>query len=132
MVWNGPRLLVFDVSGSSGLVGVRPLGGSIEFGETREDALHREFWEELGTPIRITGPWFTFENIFLHGGVAGHEYLFAAIVELENQELYHRDEILFHEQDGTPCLAKWRNPDTLYNSGLELYPKGLGSVLINQ
>ncbi|MBO9472400.1 NUDIX domain-containing protein [Shimia sp. R10_1] len=46
--WRENRLLaarVFDDSGK--LKGVRPLGGTIEFGETAQNALLREFHEEL-------------------------------------------------------------------------------------
>jgi len=35
---------------------VRPLGGSIDFGDTREATLARKFAEDLGCAISVTGP----------------------------------------------------------------------------
>jgi NADH pyrophosphatase NudC (nudix superfamily) len=58
LTWNGSRLLAAEIRASTGRVkGVRPLGGSIEFGETKEQALHREFMEELSCPIAFSGDW---------------------------------------------------------------------------
>jgi len=55
------RLLAAEIYNDDGEVkGIRPLGGHIEFGETREVALRREFQEELGTEIEITGAWRMF------------------------------------------------------------------------
>ena len=49
---NRRRLLAAEVYNDAGEIkGVRPLGGHVEFGETREQALVREFREELGTEI---------------------------------------------------------------------------------
>jgi NADH pyrophosphatase NudC (nudix superfamily) len=52
LVWRGDELLAGEVEDSSGRVtGVRPLGGCVEFGETREAAIRREFQEELGCAV---------------------------------------------------------------------------------
>lgn len=124
------RLLAMEVETDSGRVtGVRPLGGSVDFGETREHALHREFLEELGTEITISGPWRVFENIFEHNGSIGHEIVFAAEVRLADMSLYGRNEIVFFEDDGTRCRAEWFDLEALAESDLELYPIGLGSLL---
>ena len=101
LVRRGASLLAAEVEGDDGRVkGVRPLGGTVEFGETRERALEREFFEELGTGIRVLGPWFAFENIFAHEGDIGHEIIFAAGIELADRSLYARDKIVFTESDG--------------------------------
>lgn len=128
LAWHGQRLLAAEVETDAGTVkGVRPLGGSVDYGETREQALHREFMEELGTAIAIRGPWLAFENIFEHEGALGHEIIFAAEVELADQTLYQRDEIIFAEDDGTACKARWIDLDDLKASGLALYPSGLAA-----
>ena len=76
LAWRGDELLVAEVEESNGRVkGLRPLGGRIEFGETREEALRREFAEELGCTIELTGPWHAFENIYEHEGAMGHEFI---------------------------------------------------------
>src|SRR6478609_4883390 len=92
LAWRGAELLVAEVEESDGRVkGVRPLGGSIEFGETREQALKREFVEELRCEVEVTGPWRTFENIYQHEGSTGHEFIFAATIRLGDADLYRRD-----------------------------------------
>ena len=56
LAWKDGHLLAGEVEDSLGRVtGVRPLGGSIEFGEAREAALEREFREELARLIHA-GP----------------------------------------------------------------------------
>jgi ADP-ribose pyrophosphatase YjhB (NUDIX family) len=129
LAWRGEDLLLAEVEDSAGRVkGLRPLGGGIEFGETREQALGREFAEELGCAMRVAGPWHGFENIYEHEGAVGHEFLFAANVELEDGSLYRRDSIPFLEDEGTACLARWVAPAALA-PGVELYPAGLTGLI---
>ncbi len=53
--WREGRLLAAEVRGDDGsLRGVRPLGGGVEFGERLEEALRREFREELGIAVEPT------------------------------------------------------------------------------
>jgi hypothetical protein len=68
-------LLAAEVYDDAGRVkGVRPLGGSVEFGETARDAVIREFKEELGAEIAITGEPVFIENIFVHALRAGSTF----------------------------------------------------------
>ncbi|HEY6817414.1 MAG TPA: NUDIX domain-containing protein [Croceibacterium sp.] len=125
LAWRGAELLVAEVEESDGRVkGVRPLGGSIEFGETREAALVREFAEELGCAVSVTGPWHTFENLYRHEGAQGHEFIFAAAIRLGDEQLYRRDRFHYLEHEGTRCCAVWLDPLHL-PAGVELYPTGL-------
>ena len=125
LAWRGRELLVSEVEDSSGRVtGVRPLGGCIEFGETREAALTREFAEELGCAVEVAGPWHGFENIFAHEGATGHEFLFAAAIRLGDPALYARDRFRFLESDQSSCWAAWADPLAL-PPGVDLYPAAL-------
>ncbi|MFF0948612.1 NUDIX hydrolase [Rhizobium leguminosarum] len=130
LAWRKDQLLAAEVEDDSGRIkGVRPLGGAIEFGESREEALHREFREELETDIRIVGPWHLLENIYEHHGAIGHEFIFAADIELANASLYERDEIRYSELDETAATARWFGRDSLRDAGIDLYPTGLDRLL---
>jgi 8-oxo-dGTP pyrophosphatase MutT (NUDIX family) len=130
LAWNGPRLLAAEVTTNVGAIkGVRPLGGSIHFGETREQALHREFGEELGCRIAIRSAWQAFENIYEHEGAVGHEIVFAAEIDLLDRSLYERERIEFAEDNGVICVARWFSLAALAATGLALYPTALREAL---
>jgi len=127
---NKGKLLAMDVLNDKGKVkGVRPLGGTIEPGETREVAITREFSEELNTEIVITGNWRVFENIYKHEGVLGHEYCFAVGVSLVDKSLYTKSAIVFSEDSGTEWRASWVDIKALKTRELELFPDGLLEAL---
>jgi len=127
---NKGKLLAMEVYDDKGKVkGVRPLGGLIEFGETRETAIAREFMEELNTEITLSGRWRTFENLYLHGGERGHELIFAIGMTLNNRELYRQEVIAFSEDSGTSNVARWLSLESLKAGEIELYPTGLLEAL---
>ncbi len=126
LVSRGDDLLVVEVNRDDGQrAGVRSLGGSVQFGESRDEALHREFAEELNTAITITGPWRVFENLYVHEGHQGHEVLFIADIELADRTLYERDEIVFSEDSGTENRAVWVSRAALKSGEVALFPPAL-------
>jgi 8-oxo-dGTP pyrophosphatase MutT (NUDIX family) len=130
LAWRGDQFLAAEIIDDAGrLKGMRPLGGSIEFGEPREAALTREFQEELGAPVVIVSGWTALENIFQHEGATGHEIVFVAEIVLGDAELYRREEIAFHEDDGTLCKARWVSARELEIAGVALYPNGLDALV---
>lgn len=131
--WRGDRLLAAEVLDDAGRVkGVRPLGGSVEFGETAEAAVLREFREELGITVETTGIPFFMENIYSHDGTAGHEILAIFDVVFDADIFADATRIEFPEGDGTTCFAAWFALDTLdAPDGPQLYPHGLKAHLLN-
>lgn len=130
--WREGRLLAAEVYGDDGNVkGVRPLGGSVEFGETARSAVVREFREELGVEIVAAGEPFFFENIYVHEGERGHELLALFEVEFSADAFSGDSLIVFYEDSGESGVARWFDLDELdLPDGLELYPAGLKSYLL--
>ncbi len=66
-IWQDDALLLMEIYDDLGNVkGMRPLGGTVEFGEPWQDALQREFLEELGVRITLGSEHFVLENIYEH------------------------------------------------------------------
>lgn len=130
--WRGDRLLAAEVLDDAGHVkGVRPLGGSVKFGETAETAVIREFWEELGIRAKIVSPPVFMENIYTHEGSLGHEVLAIFDIAFPDAAFAGQTRIAFHEENGAPCFAEWFALDTLDRPDRpKLYPAGLTAHLL--
>lgn len=74
MVWRGDELLVFEEHDPAAHETFsRPLGGEIEFGERGDEALRREFREELGVELINVQYRGLVESLFTYKGQPGHE-----------------------------------------------------------
>lgn len=132
--WRDGRLLAADVLDDAGRVkGVRPLGGGVEFGESWQAAIVREFAEELGLAVRVAGGPLVLENIYCHEGTTGHEVVFVADVDFPDGAFDGQDSIAFTEDNGLACTARWRDLDSLdLPGGPALFPTGLKALLSNR
>lgn len=132
LAWRGRRLLLTDIHADDGsLKGARPLGGGVEFGESAASAVVREFKEELGIDIAVSGEPLVMENFYVHEGSAGHEILFLFEIALPPDLFGDEDHIEYREDDGVPSIARWYELDDLdRDGGPELYPKGLKARLV--
>ncbi|CUX05695.1 putative MutT/nudix family protein [Agrobacterium fabacearum S56] len=132
--WRGPRLLAFEVYDHEGrLKGVRPLGGSVEFGESAEDAVIREFKEEIDVEVSILAGPMVLENVFFHDGQRRHEIVFIFDVAFPPGAFEAQERIRFQEGDGTSMVAALYDLRELDMDGSpELYPKGLKTRLLDR
>ena len=130
--WRDGRLLAAEVRDDTGRIkGVRPLGGEIEFGESWQAALIREFDEELGIDVSITSEPLVMENIFVHEGATGHEVMFIVEVAFPDGAFAGQDRIDFREDNGEEIVARWFDLSELdAEGGPSLYPTGLMSLLL--
>lgn len=127
---RGGGLLAVDVLDDSGrLKGVRPPGGGVRFGERWDDALRREFREELEIEITVSGPPLCIENIYEHHGAVGHEIVLAAEIAFPEGAFAGRDSLTLVEDDGGRHAARWHDLATLDGPGPALFPAGLRALL---
>lgn len=132
LAWRHGKLLAAEVLDDAGAVkGVRPLGGTVEFGETAEAAVMREFDEELGINVTVQGAPFFFENIYKHEGAIGHEILAIFNVTTPRNAFSDDKRIAFHEDNGALCHANWYALEDLdTGEGPALFPRGLKPRII--
>ncbi|MEP1933101.1 MAG: NUDIX domain-containing protein [Roseibium sp.] len=126
LIWQDDALLLSDVHDDHGRVtGMRPLGGTVEFGEPWRDALQREFLEELDARITLLDDHFVMENLFEHHGVAGHEIVFLCHAHFNDNIPYQKDSFVVEEDVDRRGTARWASLDELEAKQLDLYPLGL-------
>ena len=107
----------------------RPLGGTIEFGESSADAAAREMAEELNTEVRNVRWLGVIENIFTVHGQPGHEIVMLYEADLVDEALYERNPIWGQEDDGSPIKAVWKPIDDFREGRGRLVPEGLLAML---
>ncbi|WIY06966.1 NUDIX hydrolase [Amycolatopsis mongoliensis] len=124
------QILVFegrdDVKGETYY---RPLGGGVEFGERSDDALVREFREELDAEIVVKERLGVLENVFAWRGNPGHEIAFIYEAEFVDPELYARDAMKILDD---PATAGWVDLRDFRDGGKILYPHGLTELLSSE
>lgn len=103
----------------------RPIGGSVEFGETTRDALLRETQEELGTSLSITGKPLVIENLFTCDGEHGHEIDYVYPSRFIDPGFYQRWVYPLLEADGARYEAAWIALSKFLNGELRLVPEAL-------
>jgi histidine triad (HIT) family protein len=107
----------------------RPPGGGMEFGETSEDTLRREFREELNAEIVEAGYVGALENVFVFAGQPGHEIVLVYRVELAHDDRFTSDTVAGTESDGSRFTARWLPLADARTGAARLYPEGLLELL---
>jgi 8-oxo-dGTP pyrophosphatase MutT (NUDIX family) len=102
----------------------RAIGGGIEFGETAEAAVRREFVEEIGVSLdRVTLLDVT-ENIFEYEGEPGHEIAHIFAVESSDIDAIPFDAELHVLDEGSP--VRWIS---INGTERPFYPAGVTRLL---
>lgn len=97
----------------------RSLGGGIEFQEKSEDALKREFKEELDIDIEVGKFLGISENIFVFNGKKAHEIVLFYEAEIKEEDYKEKYQIMDEENS----FAMWMDVDKFVNHELILYPE---------
>lgn len=125
LIYKGASLLACPIFEYGEFKGIRPIGGTIKFGETKEEALKREIKEELNLTTKIIEDWMSFENIYHHENKIGHEYIFVAEVEFLSLAALNKEHFDIIESDGQHIKAQWYALEEIINGKLTLFPEGL-------
>ena len=124
IIRRGDEILVFkDHDKSRDHTYYRPLGGGIEFSEFAEDALKREFIEELNEELTDVRPLTVIENIFILEDQMRHELVFVYEASFLDLEAYRRNNLRII--DDPDIEVHWVPVEQFINHSLALYPRGL-------
>ena len=130
LIRRNHEILVEAIPDGKGvIIGYRPLGGSVEFGETASVAVAREFVEELNVVIQVTGLFNVAEEIFEYDGKPCHEVMFIYEAEFADKTLYEQDAIeAMDTEHNISVKAFWVNPNHMPD-GIRLFPADMAAEL---
>lgn len=121
-VRSGHVLVLEGTDSVKGAACHRAIGGGIEFGETAEQALRREFREELDVSLGAVRLLGVTENLFEYEGRPGHEIVHVFGVESAELDAVPLDARLSVLDEGSPVgwvpIASLDRP--LYPDGVEV------------
>ena len=126
-VKDGHVLVLFGRDVSKGQDFYRAIGGGIEFGERADEALRREFVEELGVELDGSRLLAVAENIFTYEGSPGHEIAHVFAVDCAALDALPLDAELHVLDEGSP--VRWVPVDSLRDGARPLFPAGAPEAL---
>ena len=127
VVRKGNKLLVskgYDKSKNQEFY--RCLGGGIEFLEKSEDALKREFKEEINIEIELGDFLGISENIFNYKGKDAHELILFYEAYINDKDYQQKYDLV---DDDIETEAVWVDIDKFKNKELILYPAQIFNYL---
>jgi len=125
---NGKILACRGVDTSKGEIFFRPFGGGVEFGESAEQALHREIAEELGKTITKVCLLGVVENLFTFEGQQGHEIVFVFDASFEDETVY-ADGVVNGVEGKTVMEGHWVPVEDVLAGKIRLYPERIVGLL---
>jgi 8-oxo-dGTP pyrophosphatase MutT (NUDIX family) len=103
----------------------RPIGGSVEFGETSLEAVKREWMEEMQAEINVSGEPLILENFFTCDGKFGHEIDYIYPASFLDIRFYENKSYRLVEADGSEFKALWVSIADCLSGKLRLVPEPL-------
>ena len=104
----------------------RCLGGGIEFGEKSDEALKREFMEELSINIKVKDFLGVDENVFTYNGKMGHEMVFFYSIDIADDD-YKPEYVM--DENGKSNKAMWVDIEDFKSKKEILYPDNMFKFL---
>lgn len=104
----------------------RCLGGGIEFLENSNEALKREFKEEINIEIEIGKFLGISENIFKYNGKDAHELILFYEAYINDKDYQYEYDLI---DDNSETKAIWVDIDKFKNKELILYPEEIFKYL---
>ena len=98
----------------------RCLGGGIEFLETSQEALKREYKEELGIDIIVEDFCGISENIFTYQGKNAHELILFYNIKIQDKDVGEKYHII---DDNCESDAYWIDVNEFKNNKKIIYPE---------
>ena len=98
----------------------RCLGGGIEFLETSQEALKREYKEELGIDIIVEDFCGISENIFTYQGKKAHELILFYNIKIQEKDINEKYHII---DENCEVDAYWINVNEFKNNKKIIYPE---------
>jgi ADP-ribose pyrophosphatase YjhB (NUDIX family) len=105
----------------------RLLGGGVEFGETAEEAVVREFKEELNTDLHVTKRLDVIDSIYTYQGKPGHEITFVFLGTITDPKILNSDTMPILDNDNN--MAAWVPIEDVLSKKSILYPEGTPEML---
>jgi 8-oxo-dGTP pyrophosphatase MutT (NUDIX family) len=101
----------------------RPIGGTVEFGESTQETLLREMLEETKARVEITAAPLILENIFVCDGKPGHEIVYLYPTRFFDNEFEERKTYRVIEDNGKILDAQWIPVTDFLNGTYRLVPE---------
>ena len=98
----------------------RCLGGGIEFLEKSEEALKREFLEEINIEITVKDFLGISESIFTYQGKKAHELILFYSIDISDENYKEEYKVI---DDHSETIAKWVDIEEFKNKNKILYPE---------